>query len=300
VVRASFLTGLLRRLALPSGLLLIPLITALLPGHELRLRGQTLSPGTVNSRTSAKAAAAPTPYALQPQLRAKAIRYSREQYAIYFGGVGLSLAVFTLLWLGGFGNWLRRIAAKVSKRLFVQCLVFVPVFWAIVSAIQFPLDYYSGFTVEHRFGLSTQATPSWLTDWAKTLGISVVVMVFVVWAFYRIARRSPTRWWLFFWLALIPPALFVMFIEPYVIEPLYFKFTPLEKKRSFADRRYRANAETRRPHDSGVSDLRNECQRQDAYAQRLCFGLRRKRASGDLGHYATTIDARRDAFRPGP
>jgi STE24 endopeptidase len=54
-------------------------------------------------------------------------------------------------------------------------------------------------------------------------------MILVVWAFYHIARRSPKRWWLFFWLALIPPALFVIFIEPYVIEPLYFRFTPLAK-----------------------------------------------------------------------
>jgi STE24 endopeptidase len=168
-----------------------------------------------------------SPYALRPRLRAKAIQYSRAQYATYFGGVALSLAIFAVLCFTQCGRWLERLCARASKRLFFQCAIFVAIFWAVVSLVQFPLDYYSGFIIEHTFGLSTQGFPSWLGDWAKTFGITTIVMILLVWAFYRIARRSPKRWWLFFWLALIPPALFVMFIEPYVIEPLYFRFSPL-------------------------------------------------------------------------
>jgi STE24 endopeptidase len=229
MVRGGLSTVLLRNVALPSGLLMLVLAAGASPVLALSTQRQSGSPGTLNSRISRKPASHPTPYALRPQWRAKAIRYSRVQYAIYFGGVALSLAVFTLLWLSGFGTWLRRVARKASRRLFVQCLLFVPIFWAVASALQFPLDYYSGFSVEHQFGLSTQGVHSWLADWAKTFGITVIVTVFVAWAFYRIARYSLRRWWLVFWLALIPPALFMMFIEPYVIEPLYFKFTPLEK-----------------------------------------------------------------------
>lgn len=168
-----------------------------------------------------------SPYALRPQLRTKAIRYSRALYAAYFGGVALSLATFVILWLTKFGRSLKHLARRASKRFFFQCIVFVAIFWGLVSLVRFPLEYYSGFTIEHRFDLSTQGFSSWFGDWAKTLGITVIAMVVIVWAFYCIARHSPKRWWLFFWLALIPPALLVMFIEPYVIEPLYFRFTPL-------------------------------------------------------------------------
>jgi STE24 endopeptidase len=185
--------------------------------------------GTSQPSVSASPESNPSPYALRPQLRTKAIQYSRARYEIYFGGIAASLAIYVFLWLSGFGYWLRGLSGKVSSRLLIQCGIFVPIFWTVASAIQFPLDYYSGFTIEHQFGLSTQAFPSWLADWAKTFGITGLVMILVVWAFYRIARRSPKRWWLFLWLALIPPALFVMFIEPYVIEPLYFSFTPLER-----------------------------------------------------------------------
>lgn len=169
------------------------------------------------------------PYALHPKLRTKAIRYSQTRYAIYFGGVALSLAILGFLWLVKFGPWLGRVSARLSKRLFIQCVIFVPIFWAVVSIIQLPLDYYSGFTVEHRFDLSAESWSSWMADWGKTFGIGLIVMILVVWVFYRIVRRSPKRWWFWFWLVLIPPALFVMFIEPYIVEPLYFEFTPLQQ-----------------------------------------------------------------------
>jgi STE24 endopeptidase len=169
------------------------------------------------------------PYARSPKLRQKAIRYSRTQYALYFAGVALSLAVFGFLWLAKVGPWLRRLAARASDRLLVQCLIFIPIFWIIVSVAGFPLDFYGGFTVERRFGLSAETFRLWLGDWGKTLGLTILAMILVVWLFYRIVWRSPKRWWLFFWLALIPPTVLIMFIEPYVVEPLYFKFTPLEQ-----------------------------------------------------------------------
>ncbi len=97
------------------------------------------------------------------------------------------------------------------------------------SLLEWPLDYYSGYAVEHRFDLSTQGFGSWLGDWAKSLGVSVIIGIFLVWIFYVVVRRSPRRWWLYFWLGSIPIVLAVLVAEPYVFEPLFFKFTPLEK-----------------------------------------------------------------------
>ncbi len=168
-------------------------------------------------------------YALPPALWKKARCYSRIQYAIYFGGVALALAIYLALWLSGFGAWLRNLAARVSNHLFLQCLIFVPIFWVLVSILQFTLDFYSGYVVDHRFNLSTQSFPSWLADWGKALGLTILAAIFAVWILYRTIRHSPRRWWLIFWLITLPLALFVMFIEPWVVEPLFYKYTLLEK-----------------------------------------------------------------------
>ena len=70
---------------------------------------------------------------------------------------------------------------------------------------------------------------SWFGDWGKSLAIVAAIGVIVAWIFYTVVRRSPRRWWFYFWLASIPLVLAFILIEPYVIEPLFYKFTPLQK-----------------------------------------------------------------------
>lgn len=162
-------------------------------------------------------------------IREKAIRYNRARYQIYFGGVVLDVVIYFLLWWLGFGAWLRNLAQRASHRLILQSLIFVPVFWIVVALIGSPLDYYSGFVVERRFQLSTEGFSVWLGDWGKTLGLTIVAAIIAVWILYGVIRHSPRRWWLWFWLITLPLVFLLMFGEPYVIEPLFFRYTPLVK-----------------------------------------------------------------------
>ena len=124
-----------------------------------------------------------------------------------------------------FRNWARR----VSPRLFVQCLVFVPLFVATVSLFELPVEYYSGYALEHRFDLSTQSLDSWFGDWGKGLALNMFLAIFLVWGLYWIIRRSPHHWWFYSWLASIPVALSLIFVEPLVVAPLFFQFTRLDR-----------------------------------------------------------------------
>ncbi len=172
---------------------------------------------------------APDRYTLTPEKRAKAVAYSRATYFLYFAGTALSIGIYLLLWRARVTVQFRDWASRVSPRHFVECLVFVPLFLATVSLLEFPLEYYSGFVLEHRFDLSTQTFASWLGDWGKSFAVATVLGVFLVWLFYWVVRRSPRRWWLYFWLASIPLALAFIMAAPYVVDPLFFEFTQLEK-----------------------------------------------------------------------
>jgi len=173
----------------------------------------------------------PEGYELPPQKRAEAVAYSHIRYALYFAGVALALLVYFLLWRAriavAFRNWARRL----SRRHLLQCLVFVPLFFGTVKLLEFPFDFYSDYVIEHRFGLSSQGFGSWAGDWGKNLALLVIVGAFLVWIFYAVVRRSPRHWWFYFWAVTLPITLFLMFIEPYVVEPLFFKFTPLQASR---------------------------------------------------------------------
>jgi len=168
-------------------------------------------------------------YVLTPEQRAKAIAFSRAEYILYFAAIALALAVYGFLWRSGFAVGLRNRVSRFSARHLVQAALFVSIFLLVVRALESPLDYYWGFVLEHRYGLSTQGIGSWVADWAKDLGLTGVVGILIAWVFYGLVRRSPRRWWLYFWFASIPITLAFIVVEPYVVEPLFYRFAPLEK-----------------------------------------------------------------------
>ena len=54
-----------------------------------------------------------------------------------------------------------------------------------------------------------------------------MVATLLGWTLYGMLRKSPQRWWFYFWLATIPFILFGIFIQPILIDPLFNKFEPL-------------------------------------------------------------------------
>ena len=79
---------------------------------------------------------------------------------------------------------------------------------------------------ELAFGLSVQTWRAWFHDWITKL-IMLIVGTLLVSVLYRVIRRSPRRWWFYFWLASIPVVIIVFFVQPLVIDPLFYNFTPL-------------------------------------------------------------------------
>ncbi len=90
-----------------------------------------------------------------------------------------------------------------------------------------PLDAWDHW-LARAFGLSVQGWRSWLGDWITNQFIALLLGTLLVWVLYAVIRRSPRRWWFYFWLAAIPIVLAVFFIQPLVIDPLFFTFTPLQ------------------------------------------------------------------------
>ena len=203
------------------------------------VRGQTEKPAVPSapaaqqsSPASQSQSASPPPdgtYTLTPERRAQAVAYSHAQYTLYFLGTLFSIGIYLLLWRARIAVVFRDCARRASGHHFLQCLVFVPLFSVAVSLLNLPLEYYASFVLEHHFGLSTQGFASWLSDWGKSLGVTAALGVILAWVFTTIVRRSPRRWWLYFWLASIPLMLAFLMVEPFVVEPLFNRFTPLAK-----------------------------------------------------------------------
>jgi len=182
------------------------------------------SPGTPAAPSYAGKAI--TEYSPGKDAYQKAVAYSSAHERHFFVDAlyGLLILILVLRWRLGpkYRGW----AERVSARRFVQVLIYAPALFLTVAVLGLPTDAWD-HSLERSFGLSVQGWMSWLADWTTNQVVALVVGTFLVWVLYGVIRRSPSRWWLYFWMATIPVLLALSFLQPLVIDPLFFKFKPL-------------------------------------------------------------------------
>ena len=199
---------------------------------------QQTSPGSAGTAAASAPTAAATPepaarkvtaYTLPPELAEKAHDRSRINFRLALIGFVYGLLVLWLILRWKVGAKYRDWAESFSSNRFLQALVFSPLLVLTIAIFTLPVDVY-GETVEKHFGLSVQGWGSWAWDWTKAELIALVLYTILIWALYLVIRRSPRRWWFYFWLVAMPMGMLLFFITPWVIDPLFHKFEPLQQK----------------------------------------------------------------------
>jgi STE24 endopeptidase len=98
------------------------------------------------------------------------------------------------------------------------------------TLIDIPFSLFRHFKIENRYGFNTMTVRLWLMDLIKSVTISSVMGSVVVLSVLAIIQASPAWWWFWVWTFLLFFGIFVMYISPYVIEPLFFKFEPVRSE----------------------------------------------------------------------
>lgn len=167
-------------------------------------------------------------YTLPPEKLAKAIRYSRARTTLGFVDTGWGIAVLLLLLATGAAAWMARRATSVSRNRWMQGFVFTFLLLLVTSLLGLPIDMY-GHHLSVAYGQSVQGWGGWFGDQAKSFGLSFVFGGLGIMLLFLVIRKSPGRWWFWFW---IPTMLFVVigvFVAPVFIDPLFNHFDPLIK-----------------------------------------------------------------------
>jgi STE24 endopeptidase len=86
-----------------------------------------------------------------------------------------------------------------------------------------------GYIFELAF-FNTTTRRLWVTDFLKSIILSTFITAIVASVVLWLIQSSPNYWWIWVWSFFLVFSLFMMYISPYVIEPLFNKFTPLEEK----------------------------------------------------------------------
>jgi len=168
-----------------------------------------------------------TGYSLPPEKYQQAVEFSRTLYKLHFVSVAYTLIAIVGLLCFGISTTYRDWAEAVSRRRFIQAAIFVPLLLLSIQVLKLPLSaYYHRLSVH--YGLSIQSWSSWFIDWTKSALVQCVIAVVLAYVLYAVIRRSARRWWLYFGLASIPLLIFVVFLAPIVIDPLFDRFEPLQ------------------------------------------------------------------------
>jgi STE24 endopeptidase len=168
--------------------------------------------------------------AVTPEAHRKAADYTLATGR--FGLVSTALGGAVLLgWtlLGGLDalNALLRDTVLPGAGALAYQLALLAAFTAIGGLLGLPLDAYSTFRIEQRFGFNRMTPALWLADLAKgaLLGalIGLPLAALILW----IMATSGGLWWLWAWAAWVAFNLVLLVIYPTLIAPLFNKFEPL-------------------------------------------------------------------------
>jgi STE24 endopeptidase len=107
-----------------------------------------------------------------------------------------------------------------------------------LGILLFPLGYYKDFYLEHKYNLSNQTFFKWIFEDIKGLGISLLIGIPILLAFYYTLVQFGNLWWLPFAILLFIVSVILARVVPVFILPLFYKITPIDNE----DLKYRITA----------------------------------------------------------
>lgn len=179
-----------------------------------------------SSTYAAQASASPRAYALSPERTAQAIAHARAAHQLYFFHFAYSIVLLLLALRFRLAPRFRDWAERAASSRFWQALVFVLACRLSLDALSLPADV-ADHWLQLQFGQYLQGWGSWLWDETKGDLVSAVAEVLLIWALYEVIRRSTRRWWIYVWLGTLPLIVYSVCLNPLVIDPLFFHFSPL-------------------------------------------------------------------------
>lgn len=155
--------------------------------------------------------------------------FSRTKYLLFFLATPFEwLILFLILVLGiskRFEDW----SKQITKLGIGQVAIYFFYLSLLTTVLALPFKW-MGYQVSKSYGISTQTSASWLKDIVIDFWVSFGIMLLVVAALMWLIRKSEKRWWFYAWALSVPFTIFLTFIQPVVLDPLYNDFQPLQNQ----------------------------------------------------------------------
>lgn len=160
----------------------------------------------------------------------KAQAYLKEK--VKFGLIeDTIISSFTVIFIlfGGF-NFIDTLARNIyAGTEIITGLIFLAILMLIWQVISIPFSVHETFVIEAKFGFNKTTPKTFISDiiksWILAAVIGGIAFTAVIWFFLRTGKFA----WIYGWVAVSLFELFLLFIAPVFIMPLFNKFIPLEQ-----------------------------------------------------------------------
>jgi STE24 endopeptidase len=159
---------------------------------------------------------------------AKSQSYLKDntRFGLVTRGIFLFLTIVFILF-GGF-NVVDLFARSFGKGPVLTGLLFMAALILLGQFVDIFFSAYHTFVIEQKYGFNRTTVKTFVGDFFKQLALTFVlggIILAIILLFFELAGSQA---WIFCWIVTVVFELFVVFISPVVIMPLFNKFVPLE------------------------------------------------------------------------
>ena len=157
--------------------------------------------------------------------RSRAYTLANGRFGLVDGLFGAALTLAVLL--SGVLPWLDRTLAGWGLDGAHRFVAFLGALSLAASLVAVPFGVYRTFVLEARFGFNRTTPRTWAADRVKSLAVQVVLGIPLLYAVYGFMRFTGALWWVWLFAFLVLFQLFLLWLYPAVIAPLFNRFSPL-------------------------------------------------------------------------
>ncbi len=172
----------------------------------------------------------------------KSQAYTKERTKFGIFTSVFNLILLLVFWFAGGFNWLDEIVRSWEIAVIWTGLVYIGILILAKSILSLPFSIYSTFVIEEKYGFNKTTPKTFVLDMLKGLALGIVLggpLLAGILAFFTFIDQYA---WLYAWGAVTAFTLFIQFVAPTWIMPIFNDFEPLEesdlrqKIRSYADK----------------------------------------------------------------
>ncbi|MCL2761047.1 MAG: M48 family metallopeptidase [Desulfuromonadales bacterium] len=168
--------------------------------------------------------------ALNPEILEKTSAYTFESSRVsLYSSLFDNFLTIIFLFTGLFPLYDRFIAGLTNSFIISGILFFI-IIVMVQTLLELPFSLYSTFVVEAKYGFNTMTFRLWVVDFLKSQVINYILLGLIISVVFWLITWSPSKWWVLVWAFMALFGLFMMFISPYIIEPLFNKFEPVTEE----------------------------------------------------------------------